>query len=256
MMRASIITVCCNSRNTIEDTIRSVLAQEYEDVEYIVVDSCSTDGTRDIMAKYEGRVSKYISELDNGIYDAMNKGIRASQGKIIGFLNAGDVYANSGVISEVMSLIKDHGLDAAYGDLVYVDKRNTGKVVRYWQTEAYTSGGFSYGWVPPHPTFFCRKGLFEEFGYFNTGFQVAADFELMLRFIEKHRIKIAYVPKTLVHMRVGGKANTIQGIVRGNREIIDAFSLNGLKLPVRFFWRKPLLKVAQFVKRPVAEGVG
>jgi glycosyltransferase len=249
-MKVSIITVCLNSAETIEDTIRSVIIQDYKDIEYIVVDGASTDGTQQILQKYRSRISKCISEPDKGIYDAMNKGIRLAAGEIVGFLSADDVYAYDKVTSEVVALLTADHLDAVYGDLAYVDCKDAGKVVRYWQAGRYRPNAFYHGWVPPHPTFFCRKGLFERYGGFNTKYKTAADFELMLRFIEKHRITLGYIPKILVRMRTGGRANTIRGVIEGNREIIDAFRANGLRLPLQFFWRKPSLKFAQLLKRP------
>lgn len=249
-MKVSIITVCFNSAETVEDTIRSILSQDYKDIEHIIIDGGSTDRTLDILTRYRSRISKCISEPDDGIYAAMNKGIHVAQGHIIGFLNADDVYANEMVISEVAALLSTNNSDAVYGDLVYVDPKDIGKVVRYWQAGQYRKKAFYHGWVPPHPTFFCRKCLFERYGSFNTKYRIAADFELMLRFIENYQVNVAYLPKTLVRMRGGGKANTIRGIIQGNREIIDAFRVNGLKIPLQFFWRKPLLKILQLLKKP------
>jgi len=204
-MKVSIITVCLNSAVTIEDTITSVMVQDYKDIEHIVVDGASTDGTRKILQKYRNRISSCISESDKGIYDAMNKGIRLATGDVIGFLNADDVYAYDKVIWEVLALLTADHLDAVYGDLAYVDHKDASKVVRYWQAGEYRPNAFYYGWVPPHPAFFCRKSVFERYGAFNTKYKTAADFELMLRFIEKHRITLGYIPKILVRMRPGGR---------------------------------------------------
>jgi len=248
-MSVSIITTCFNSAETVEDTIRSILSQDYKDIEYIVVDGGSTDGTLDILSKYRSQIHRCISEPDNGTFDAMNKGIKLSTGDIIATLNSDDVYADRSVVDEMVEFIENHNLDAAYGDLVYVGRNKSDRVTRLWKPGEYKRGAFYCGWVIPHPTFFCRKCLFERYGFFNTKYNVAADFELMLRFIEKHQIKVGYVPKTLVRMRTGGKANTIRGIIRGNREIIDAFRLNGLRFPLEFFWRKPVLKVSQLLKK-------
>jgi len=249
-VKVSIITVCLNSAETIEDTIRSVILQDYKDIEYIVVDGASTDGTRKILQKYRNRISSCVSESDKGIYDAMNNGIGLATGEIIGILNSDDVYAYNKVISDVAALLTADHLDAVYGDLAYVNHKDGSKIVRYWQAGQYRPNAFYYGWVPPHPTFFCRKSVFERYGGFNTKYKTAADFELMLRFIEKHRITVGYIPKILVRMRTGGRANTVRGVIEGNREIIAAFSANGLRLPLQFFWRKPFLKFAQLLKRP------
>jgi glycosyltransferase len=249
-VKVSVVTVSLNSAKSIEDAVSGVVAQDYGNIEYIVVDGGSTDGTAEILQKYRSRIAKCISEPDGGTYDAMNKGISLASGEIIGFLNADDVYAYDNVISEVAALLTADHLDAVYGDLAYVDRKDAGKVVRYWQAGRYRPNAFYHGWVPPHPTFFCRKSVFERYGGFNTKYKTAADFELMLRFIEKHRITLGYIPKILVRMRTGGKANTVCGVIAGNREIIDAFRANGLRLPLQFFLRKPFLKFAQVLKRP------
>jgi len=249
-MKVSIITVCFNIAETIEQTIKSVLGQDYKDIEYIIVDGRSTDGTLDIINRYKNRIANIISEPDNGIYDAMNKGLRSSTGDILATLNGDDVYADQTTVSQMAEFIQHKGLDAAYGDLIYVDRHDTGQVKRFWKPGPYKKGAFCHGWVIPHPTFFCRKEIFEKFGYFNDTLQIAADFELMLRLIEKHQIKIDYMEKVIVKMGTGGKANVLRGIIQGNREIIRSFRLNGLRLSPWFFVRKPITKISQLVRRP------
>ena len=249
-MKVSIITVCFNIAETIEDTITSVLSQDYRDIEYIVVDGGSTDGTLDIINRYKNKIAKVISEPDNGIYDAMNKGLRSSTGDIIATLNGDDMYAEKTTVSQMAEFIQHNGLDAAYGDLIYVDRRDTGHVKRFWQPGRYKKGAFSHGWVIPHPTFFCRKEIYEKFGYFNDTLQIAADFELMLRLVEKHQIKIGYMEKVIVKMGTGGRANVLRGIIQGNKEIIKSFRLNDLHLSPWFFVRKPITKISQLFRRP------
>lgn len=246
-MKVSIITVCFNTAETIEDTIRSVLNQQYEDIEYIVVDGGSVDDTLEVLTKHRIRISKLISEPDKGIYDAMNKGIRVAEGKIIAFLNAGDTYCHDMVVRDVVTAMETKGLEAVYGDLVYVSHSNANKVKRVWRAGEYKKGAFYYGWVPPHPAFFCRRYLFDKFGYFNSNYRIAADFELMLRFIERYQIEVGYIPRPLIIMRTGGRANTIRGVIRGNYEIIDAFRINDLKISLNFFWLKPVLKLSQYI---------
>jgi glycosyltransferase len=249
-MKVSIITVCFNSVVTIEDTIKSVITQKYDNIEYVIVDGGSIDGTLDILAKYKTQISKLISEPDKGVYDAMNKGLQLATGDCVVFLNADDFYTNANVVSSIVEIFKNSDVDAVYGDIVYVDKDNINKIVRYWKTGEYKKGAFFHGWVIPHPAFFCKKILYEKYGYFRSGFKIAADFELMLRFIEKHKIKIAYLPEILVKMRTGGKANVLSGIIRGNREIIQSFSLNGFKFSPSFFVHKPIAKISQLFRKP------
>lgn len=245
MLKASIITVVFNGARTIEDCIISIHTQKYQNIEHIIIDGGSRDGTTEIVEKHKDKISNFISGPDDGIYDAMNKGIKLSTGDIIATLNSDDFYADSVVVRQMVEFIEDNRLDAAYGDLIYINKDNTSKITRLWKPGNYIRGAFCYGWVPPHPTFFCRKRIFEKYGCFNNKFRVAADFELMLRFIEKHRIKVGYFPKGIVKMRTGGKANVLKGMIRGNLEIINSFRLNGLHISPWFFVRKPINKISQ-----------
>lgn len=249
-MRVSIITVCFNSAATIEDTIESILGQDYKDIEYIVVDGGSTDGTLDIIDRHKHEIARVISEPDHGIYDAMNKGIESSTGDIIATLNSDDVYADRTVVGRMVEFMKKNGLDAGYGDVIYVDHKDATRVRRFWKPGPHRSGAFRYGWVIPHPAFFCRKEIFERFGYFNDNLRIAADFELMLRFVERHRIRVGYIPRVVVRMRTAGKANLWRGIIRGNWEIIRSFQLNGFRLSPWFFVRKPIMKISQLFVRP------
>lgn len=248
-MKVSIITVCLNSSETIIDTIKSILSQDYKDIEYIVIDGGSKDGTLDILKKYKNQISKYTSEPDKGIYNAMNKGIRLATGWIVGFLNADDLYANESVISQIAATIQQNDFQAAYGDLVYVDRLDTDKIVRCWRAGEYKKGAFRSGWVLPHPTFFCQRELFDKFGYFNENFHIAADFELLLRFIEKNQIKLGYLPKVLVKMRSGGRANVLRGRIQGNLEIIKSFRINNLRISPLFFILKPVTKISQLSRK-------
>ena len=245
----SIITVCLNSELTIEATIRSALDQDYEHIEYVIVDGGSTDRTPAIIADYQKEVTTYISEPDEGIYDAMNKGIRLCTGDLVATLNSSDQYAHRSAVSQVVQFIESRSLDAAYGDLVYIDKKNPRSVRRRWKTGPYVRGAFRRGWAIPHPTFFCRKEVFESLGYFNSRLQIAADFELMLRFIERNQIKVGYLPETIAKMGTGGKANTISGVIRGNWEIIRAFRMNNIDISPWFFLLKPIHRINQILPR-------
>jgi glycosyltransferase len=248
-MKISIITVCYNSESTIRDTIKSISSQGYDNIEHIVVDGLSADQTLNLIKQCSVAPARLISEPDNGIYDAMNKGIQQATGDVIVFLNADDFYAGDDVVSTMVDFMEINGLDAAYGDLLYIDCQDKSREVRFWEAGKYRPGAFSKGWVPPHPTFFCRREVYEKFGAFRTDMKIAADFELMLRFIEKHKIKVGYLPRTIVKMRTGGAANGWKGRVRGNIEMLRSFRLNGLKLSPLFFINKPVTKILQVFKK-------
>lgn len=246
-MKVSIITVSYNSASTIEHTINSVINQDYPDIEYIIVDGKSTDGTLDTIKKYENKISKTISEKDEGIYFAINKGIQLATGDIIGILNSDDFYVHGRVISKVVQTFISKNADAVYADLVYVLKDDTGKIFRYWKAGEYKHGLFKKGWMPPHPTFFVKKEVYDKYGLYNTKLFLAADYELMLRFIHKMKISLSYLPQVIVKMRVGGKGNiSFSQRLKANREDRLAWKLNGLKPGLFTLVLKPLLKVKQY----------
>ena len=246
----SVITVSFNSAATIEDTIKSVLCQTYKDLEYIIVDGGSTDGTIDIIKKYGDRISRWVSEKDRGIYDAMNKGISMATGDVIGFLNADDFYAGSSILSKVAGILDNTGADSCYGDLLYVDPVNA-EVKRYWKSGEYDPRLFYNGWMPPHPTFFVRRAIYERHGLFNLALGSAADYELMLRFLLRHGISTCYIPEILVKMRSGGMSNaSIGNRLRANRMDRLAWDVNGLNPQLWTLWMKPLRKVGQFFSAP------
>ncbi|MGC2424876.1 MAG: glycosyltransferase family 2 protein [Nitrospirota bacterium] len=251
-MKISIITVSYNSVSTIEDTIKSVVGQTYfDDVEYIVIDGDSTDGTVVIIKRYGAVISRWVSERDGGIYDAMNKGMSMATGDVIGVLNSDDVYAGRDVISRVAGTLEKTGADSCYGDLLYVDSVDTDKVRRYWKSGPYNTGLFYGGWMPPHPTFFVRRGVYERYGFFNLSLGSSADYELMVRFLLKRGISACYIPDVLVKMRSGGVSNASVGNrVKANRMDRLAWEVNGLKPYPWTFLMKPLRKVGQFFSRP------
>jgi len=249
-MKVSIITVCRNSEATIEAAIRSVFEQDYADIEYIVIDGKSTDKTFPIIDKHRNKISKIISEKDDGMYFAINKGIKLAIGDIVGILNADDFYANEKIISLVVKEFNEKKSESVYGNLQYVSPDNSRKIIRHWKSQPYNSKLFLKGWMPPHPTFFVKRNCYEQFGIFNTTFSISADYELMLRFLYKHNITSSFIPEVLVKMRTGGISNvTFKSRVKANKEDRLAWKVNGLK-PARFtFIAKPLSKVTQFIKR-------
>lgn len=245
-MKVSIITACFNSAETIEHTIRNILSQDYRDIEYIVVDGASTDLTLDVLTKYRSRISKFMSEPDQGTYDAMNKGLRIATGNIVGFLNSGDFYADENVIARIVEAMQTNNVDCSYGDLEYVAKDNLEKVVRKWKSQPYQDGLFEKGWHPPHPTFYAKKYVFDEYGCFDLNYKISADYELMLRFLKKHGLKSCHIPEVLIRMRIGGKSNrNLWQIIKANVECYQAWKKNNLNISPFIMIRKPLSKIAQ-----------
>ncbi|MBA3704391.1 MAG: glycosyltransferase [Bacteroidetes bacterium] len=247
MLKISIITVCYNSADTIEKTIRSVVSQNYSHIEYIIVDGGSKDDTIHILEKYKNNISKIISEKDAGIYFAINKGIAAATGDIIAILHGDDFYANDQVINTVANEFEKTKSETIYGDLQYVERIDTSKLKRYWRSGEYQAGLFLKGWMPPHPAFFVRKTCYEKYGDFNTSLKSAADYELMLRLLHKHKCSTFYIPEVLVRMRTGGKSNvTLLNRIKANREDKKAWIINDLKPGWFTFIMKPLSKIGQF----------
>ena len=246
-MKISIITVVYNNKDTIKDAIESVLNQTYQNIEYIIIDGVSTDGTVDIIKSYGDKIDKVISEPDKGIYDAMNKGIKLASGDIIGILNSDDFYANNNIIEKVVKEFEDKKVDSVYGDLVYVNAKDTNKIVRYWKSKPYKKGLFTKGWHPAHPTFFVKKEIYDKYGIFNLDFKIAADYELMLRFLEKYQISNSYIPEIFVKMRLGGESNqSIKNIIKANIESYNAWKINGLYINLFMILLKPLSKLFQY----------
>jgi len=247
-MKISIITVAFNAVNTIEDTIESVVAQTYSNIEYIVVDGGSIDGTVDVIKKYSEYIHMWISEPDKGIYDAMNKGIAMATGDVIGILNADDVYAHTDALQKISEAFEDTVIDCCYGDLVYVSE-DLSQDIRYWKSSIYDESLFAKAWIPPHPTFFVRKEGYERCGKFDSQYKLAADYELMLRFLWKFKLRSAYIPDTLIKMRLGGVTNNSLGnIIRGNIEIYKAAKSYGLGIGLNFLFSKIANRFSQFIK--------
>ena len=247
-MKVSIITITYNSAETIEDTIQSVLSQDYPNVEYIIVDGASKDSTLEIVERYRSSISKIISERDKGIYDAMNKGVTLATGDVIGILNSDDFYADRKVISDIVRTMQSANSDACYADLVYVDRVETSKVIRSWKSGEYRHGDFLRGWMPPHPTFFVKRSWYERHGLYSLELKSAADYELMLRFIHKHGVSMAYLPRVITKMRAGGQSNvTIKNRWKANKEDRLAWKMNGLQPGFLTLIRKPLSKLIQYL---------
>jgi len=251
-LKISIITVTYNCVSVLTDCLNSVASQSHNNIEHIVIDGASTDGTLSLLNSKIDRLATLVSELDEGIYDAMNKGIKIAKGDIIGFLNSDDFYANNEVISKVVSEFKkEPSLDACYADLIYVNQSNTSKIVRNFKSSEFRQGLFSKGWCPPHPTFFVRRSVYERYGNFDLNYRIASDVDLMMRFLEIHKVKFCYIPKVWVKMRMGGITNkNLKNIWLQNQEILNSFHKNGLSVnPIIFFIYKIFSRLFQFFKR-------
>lgn len=248
-MQISIITATYNASATIADCLASVNAQTVP-VEHIIIDGDSTDNTLEIVREISPYV-RILSERDNGIYDAMNKGIRLATGDIIGILNSDDFYAGPLVIEKVTALFRESAADALFADLVYVRPDNLDRVVRYYSGAGFTPDKFAWGWMPPHPTFFVRRELYERYGPFRTDYRIAADYELTARFLARHQVRYVYLPEVIVRMRTGGvSTRNLRSNLILNREILRACAENGIPTNMLKVYSKYFRKVTQLFERP------
>ncbi|MDW3056455.1 glycosyltransferase family 2 protein [Vibrio sp. 1978] len=248
-MKVSIITATYNSANTIADTLRSLEEQTYQDIEYIIVDGASKDSTLEVIQSNATRITKLISEPDKGIYDALNKGIQAATGDIVGFLHSDDMLAYPDAIKDLVSTLESNNTQAVYADLEYVSKDDTSKVIRKWISGSYARNNIRAGWMPPHPTFFMKRECYLQFGQFDLSLKIAADYDSILRYLWTHNVTASYLPKVVTKMRVGGASNrSLANIIEKTKEDIQALKNNHL------FWPSALLvknvsKFPQFFKR-------
>jgi glycosyltransferase involved in cell wall biosynthesis len=241
-LKFSIITVSFNSSQTIPNTVNSVLAQTFPNLEYIIIDGASSDGTQAIVKSFGNKITKFISEPDQGIYDAINKGIRHASGDIIGILNSDDVFYNDTVIEKVAKVFESENPDAIYGDVQFVD--HNGSVVRYYSSKRFSPGKFRFGFMPAHPSFYAKRELFEKYGNYKTDYLIAADYELLIRFLYVNKIKTRYIEMPFVSMLKGGVSNkSIKSNVVLNREILRACKENGISTNYLFIYSKYFRKV-------------
>lgn len=250
-MKISVVTTVRNGAKTIRQTLESVASQDYDNIEHIVVDGDSTDGTQQIIESFDGSLIRYISEPDSGIYDGMNKGIEMASGDIVGFLNSDDYYADCSVLTQVASCFKDEKIEGCYANLLYVDAEDTSKIVRFWNSKEYEPGMFECGWMPAHPTFYARREVYQRCGLFDTTLKFQSDFEHTARLIAVNKINTRYINQIWVHMRMGGTTNrSIGNIVKGNLESYKACKKLGLQVTPVYFVRKFMMRIPQFFKRP------
>lgn len=245
--KVSIITVTYNSEKFLEDCIHSVQGQHFKNIEHIIIDGKSTDGTVAIIKKYENGIARWVSEPDNGIYDAINKGMAMATGDVIGILNSDDVLDNDDVITKIVKTFVSQKTDVVYGDLEVVAQDDTNKVLRIWKGQPFNRNRFKYGWMPAHPTFYVKRSLIEQFGGYETHYFTAADYEFMARYLYKHKVSATYLPSLIVRMRTGGASNVnLKQRLRANRRDYLAMRRNKIPFPLIASILKPLIKVHQF----------
>ncbi len=250
-LKISVITTTYNSGKTVSDALESVMRQDYPHIEHLIVDGKSTDNTHEVVAQYEGKYPvKWNSEKDKGIYDAFNKGVTLATGDVVGFVHSDDFLAAPEVLSHIADLFKNNAVDGVYGDLQYVSKENTDKVIRYWKSKPFYPNMLSNGWMPAHPTLFLRKEIYDKIGLFNLDYKIAADYELILRVFSDRSLKFEYLPEVITKMRVGGNSNrSLENIKLKSKEDLRALKAHNIKHPYKALMLKNIGKLGQFIKK-------
>lgn len=248
-MKVSVITVCYNRKATIGQSIESVLDQDYHDVEYIIVDGNSSDGTKNIIKSYSDKITKYISEPDNGMYDAINKGLGMATGDIIGLMHSDDVFYDTAVISKIVEVFKNHpNTDAIYGNGIYVTNDDEQKIVRNRIGGEYDYKRLKSGWLPLHPTVYIRKSIIDKYGKYNLNFKIASDTEFLLRYLFKHKINMTYLNVYIVKMRMGGLSTNYKRAFEVLKEDYNIYKFHQIS-GIRVVFQKKILALLQYVKK-------
>lgn len=246
-MKVSIITATYNSAASVESSLDSVFSQNHADIECIIIDGASTDDTLSIIAAFQKKHTniKVISEADQGIYDALNKGVKIATGDLIGFVHSDDMLASPYIISELVMVLKKNQASGIYGDLQYVSKLDTSKVIRYWKSGIFSKSLLKKGWMPPHPALFLKKEVYQKYGNFNLNYKIAADYDFMLRVLKDIDFTISYFPKVIVKMRIGGASNkSLKNIIQKIKEDYRAITSNKIGN-----WRTLILKNSSKIKQ-------
>ena len=248
-MKISVITATWNSADTIAETLKSVRSQTYKEVEHVIQDGESTDGTAEIVRRAMDENAILICERDEGLYDALNKGLARASGEVIGFMHSDDFYATERALEQVATAFQDPDVDGVYGDLDYVSAEDPHQTVRAWVSGPYKEANLKLGWMPPHPTLYLRRSVYERFGRFDTGFDIAADYEAMLRYLVQGRIRLVYLPVVLVKMRLGGVSNrSLKQVLKKSREDLTALRRHGVG-DIQTLFMKNIRKLGQFLPR-------
>lgn len=248
-MKISVVTAVFNRAGTIGEAMESVQRQTYHNVEHVIQDGGSNDGTLEAVTKLANDTTALVSERDAGIYDAINRGIKRTTGDIVGLMHSDDVFAYQGVLDDVAKALSDPDIDGVYGDLQYVAANDLSKVIRHWNSGEYRPRLLKNGWMPPHPTLYLRREVFDQYGLYDTSYSIAADYDAMLRYLVKGNISLAYIPKVLVKMRVGGESNrSLERIARKSREDLRALRANGVG-GVTTLAAKNIRKLGQWVSK-------
>ena len=246
-LKISVITASWNSAKTIKDTLASVAEQDYQHIEYIIIDGASTDDTVAIIKESGVNVDVLVSEKDRGIYDALNKGIGLATGDAVGFLHSDDIFANTSVLTRIADAFTTNNADSVYGDLEYVSKDASNKIIRKWKSGEFSRNNMRNGWMPPHPTFYMKRCHYRQFGGFDLDYKIAADYDSILRYLWLHRLNAVYIPEVMVMMRVGGVSNrSLKNIIQKSKEDRRAMRKNGLPWPLALI-KKNVSKIEQFL---------
>ena len=249
-MKVSIITATYNSSKNISTAISSISNQDYSNIEWIVIDGNSSDKTVELIKNNFKGDLKLISEKDAGIYDALNKGVQTATGNIIGFVHSDDFLASENILSKISSIFNNEDVDGIYGDLKYVDKEDTSKVIRYWKSQSFKPELLGKGWMPAHPTLFLRKEVYQKYGLFNLDYKIAADYDFLLRIFRDKSLKFYYLPEVITKMRLGGASNSsIKNMLKKSGEDYQALKKNNIKNPLKALILKNLSKVSQFISK-------
>ena len=246
-MKVSLITVTYNSEKTLRDTLESVESQSYENIEYIIIDGASTDKTLELVNNVSSRITKIISEKDQGIYDALNKGIQLATGDVIGFIHSDDVFSRSDTIERIVKEFQEKNADVVYGDLVFFDKDKTDKIKRYWRSGKFKKIKLALGWAPPHPSFYMKRHLYLDCGLFDLSFRIASDYDQMVRVLKRNDINISYIPLVLVNMRLGGESTKLENVISSTREIIHVMKKHKIIWQIAIISRK-ISKILQKIR--------